>query len=84
MQLCRDASFMSMRRRIRGLSAEEIKNLPKGKSKCVCVWVRMCACICVRVALRVCGIHLRCFHTHLQSLREVVSHVAFAKRLPQQ
>eukprot|EP00013_Stygamoeba_regulata_P006941 CAMPEP_0177635314 /NCGR_PEP_ID=MMETSP0447-20121125/3834_1 /TAXON_ID=0 /ORGANISM="Stygamoeba regulata, Strain BSH-02190019" /LENGTH=468 /DNA_ID=CAMNT_0019137091 /DNA_START=41 /DNA_END=1447 /DNA_ORIENTATION=+ len=27
--LCRDASFMSMRRRIRGLSAEEIKNLPK-------------------------------------------------------
>lgn len=30
--ICRDASFMSMRRRIRGLTPEEIKNLAKGKS----------------------------------------------------
>lgn len=28
--VCRDASFMAMRRRIRGLTPEEIRNLAKG------------------------------------------------------
>ncbi len=33
--LCRDASMMSMRRRIKGLSAEQIREIPKGGSLCV-------------------------------------------------
>jgi katanin p60 ATPase-containing subunit A1 len=30
LQVCRDAAMMPMRRRIQGLSPEQIKNLPKG------------------------------------------------------